>query len=85
MLTDYTLGFASGFKIAIGVMVYALIFTALLGRWITAEEYGPSVILKGILLIPLGLLALATFNTLWYWLMLPFAKHFFGVEDFDTN
>jgi|WetSurMetagenome_2_1015567.scaffolds.fasta_scaffold91195_1 hypothetical protein len=73
MGAQYAISMGAGFKLAIGMMVITLAYVVLLGRWLTAEEFWPSVLLRGLLLFGLIPLALVTFETLWYWLLLPLA------------
>src|SRR5208283_5126625 len=44
-----------------------------LGRWIAGEECWPGVMLRGGLLATISVVAIHSYGTLWYWLMLPTA------------
>jgi ribosomal protein L40E len=65
--------FYSVFVLAAGLMVFALAYVVLLGRWISGDEHGLGVAIRGVLLFAAALLALSLFGTIWYWLVLPLA------------
>jgi hypothetical protein len=72
-MANHATSLATGFQLAAGMMVFALALTALFGRWLTADESGTGVLLRGALLIALAAFAIRHFGTIWYWLALPLA------------
>jgi len=70
---DYTWAFVIGARLALGFLVIAGIMSALLGRWVTANETWLGMTVRGACVMGVAIIALRHFATVWYWLILPLA------------
>jgi ABC-type dipeptide/oligopeptide/nickel transport system permease component len=70
---DYPNALLTGFQLAIGAMVFAVAMSVVIGRWITANESWVGMLLRGGMLMGLGVLVLSRFHTIWYWILIPLA------------
>jgi hypothetical protein len=55
--------------LAAGLMIPAVAFSVLVGRWITGDESSAGLLLRAALVIALGVIALTHFGTIWYFLL----------------
>jgi len=60
-----------GFQLAAGAVAFSVALAALIGRWVSADENWPGVLVRAALVTALSACALRRLGTAWYWLMLP--------------
>jgi len=70
---DYGWAFVTGAQLALGMLVIAATMTALLGRWVTANETWLGMTARGACVMGVAVVALRHFGTVWYWLILALA------------
>jgi len=63
-------GFFDALLIAFGAMMWAVAFTVLIGRWVTADENTVGLLWRGGLLLVLFAVGFTHFMTVWYYLCL---------------